>query len=71
HSNKPLISKILPQQHMPYLPDRPPIHIILNPLPLPSPINIPQLLQLHLRIPPKNLPIHLPSPLFHAPNHHH
>ncbi|WP_398572968.1 hypothetical protein, partial [Staphylococcus epidermidis] len=34
-------------------------------------MNIPQLLQLHLPIPPKNLPIHVPSPLFHPPNHHH
>ncbi|WP_398572920.1 hypothetical protein, partial [Staphylococcus epidermidis] len=51
HRNKPLISNILPEQHIPYLPHRPPIHIILNPLPLPSPINIPQVLQLHLAMP--------------------
>ncbi|WP_398570960.1 hypothetical protein, partial [Staphylococcus aureus] len=70
HPNKALISNIVPQQHIPYLPDPPPIGIILNPLPLPSPINIPQLLHLHLPIPPKNLPIHLPSPLFHRPNDH-
>ncbi|WP_145438233.1 hypothetical protein, partial [Staphylococcus saprophyticus] len=71
HPNKRVISKLLPQQHIPYLPHPTPIHIIFNPLPLPSPMNIAQLLQLHLPIPPKNLPIHLPSPLFHGPNDQH
>ena len=48
HGNKGVISRILPEEDMPYLPDGTPIDIMLNPLGVPSRMNIGQVLELHL-----------------------
>lgn len=48
HGNKGVISKILPEEDMPYLPDGTPIDIMLNPLGVPSRMNIGQVLELHM-----------------------
>src|SRR5206468_9222498 len=48
HGNKGVISKILPEEDMPFLPDGTPIDIILNPLGVPSRMNIGQILETHL-----------------------
>ncbi|WP_369015207.1 hypothetical protein, partial [Paenibacillus xylanexedens] len=71
HPNKRRLPPILPQQHIPFFPHPTPLQILLNPLPLPSPINIAQVLQLHFPIPPIQLPIHLPTPLFDEANDYH
>ena len=49
HGNKGVISRILPEEDMPYLPDGTPVDIMLNPLGVPSRMNIGQVLELHLR----------------------
>ena len=48
HGNKGVISRILPEEDMPYLPDGTPVDIMLNPLGVPSRMNIGQVLELHL-----------------------
>ena len=48
HGNKGVISNVLPQEDMPYLADGTPVEIVLNPLGVPSRMNIGQLLELHL-----------------------
>jgi DNA-directed RNA polymerase subunit beta len=48
HGNKGVISRVLPQEDMPYLADGTPVDIVLNPLGVPSRMNIGQLLELHL-----------------------
>ena len=48
HGNKGVIAKILPQEDMPFLPDGTPVDIILNPLGVPSRMNIGQILETHL-----------------------
>jgi len=64
HGNKGVISKVLPEEDMPYLPDGTPIDIMLNPLGVPSRMNIGQVLELHLGMAAKNLGIHVASPVF-------
>ncbi|MEB8124988.1 DNA-directed RNA polymerase subunit beta [Staphylococcus succinus] len=64
HGNKGVISKIVPEEDMPYLPDGTPIDIMLNPLGVPSRMNIGQVLELHLGMAAKNLGIHVASPVF-------
>ena len=59
HGNKGVISKIVPEEDMPYLPDGRPIDIMLNPLGVPSRMNIGQVLELHLGMAAKNLGIHV------------
>ncbi len=48
HGNKGVVAKILPQEDMPFLPDGTPVDIILNPLGVPSRMNIGQILETHL-----------------------
>ena len=48
HGNKGVISRILPEEDMPFLPDGTPLQIVLNPLGVPSRMNIGQVLELHL-----------------------
>ncbi len=48
HGNKGVISKILPEEDMPFLPDGTPVDIVLNPLGVPSRMNIGQILETHL-----------------------
>ncbi len=64
HGNKGVISLVLPQEDMPYLPDGTPVDIMLNPQGVPSRMNIGQLLELHLGMAAKKLKIHIASPTF-------
>ncbi|WP_423408717.1 DNA-directed RNA polymerase subunit beta [Heyndrickxia sp. MSNUG] len=64
HGNKGVISKILPEEDMPYLPDGTPVDIMLNPLGVPSRMNIGQVLELHLGMAARYLGIHVASPVF-------
>ena len=68
HGNKGVISKILPEEDMPYLPDGRPIDIMLNPLGVPSRMNIGQVLELHLGMAAKEMGIHVASPVFDGAN---
>ncbi len=64
HGNKGVISRILPEEDMPYLPDGTPVDIMLNPLGVPSRMNIGQVLELHLGMAARQLGIHVASPVF-------
>ncbi|OZI13144.1 DNA-directed RNA polymerase subunit beta [Bacillaceae bacterium SAS-127] len=64
HGNKGVISRILPEEDMPFLPDGTPIDIMLNPLGVPSRMNIGQVLELHLGMAARYLGIHVATPVF-------
>lgn len=64
HGNKGVISRILPEEDMPYMPDGTPVDIMLNPLGVPSRMNIGQVLELHLGMAARVLGIHVASPVF-------
>src|SRR5690625_1979120 len=64
HGNKGVISKILPEEDMPFMPDGTPIDIMLNPLGVPSRMNIGQVFELHLGMAAKKLGLHVASPVF-------
>ena len=64
HGNKGVISLILPQEDMPYLPDGRPVDIVLNPQGVPSRMNIGQILELHLGMAGKKLGIKYATPVF-------
>ena len=64
HGNKGVISLILPEEDMPYLPDGTPVDIMLNPLGVPSRMNIGQVLELHLGMACKKLGVHVATPVF-------
>jgi DNA-directed RNA polymerase subunit beta len=64
HGNKGVISKILPVEDMPFLADGTPIDIMLNPLGVPSRMNIGQVLEIHLGMAAKQLGIHIATPVF-------
>ena len=64
HGNKGVIAKILPEEDMPYLPDGTPVDVILNPLGVPSRMNVGQVLETHLGWAAKELGIHVASPVF-------
>lgn len=64
HGNKGVISRILPEEDMPYMPDGTPIDIMLNPLGVPSRMNIGQVLEMHLGMAARQLGIHVASPVF-------
>ncbi|WP_025725644.1 DNA-directed RNA polymerase subunit beta [Acholeplasma granularum] len=64
HGNKGVISKILPREDMPYLADGTYVDIMLNPLGVPSRMNIGQILEIHLGIAAKKLNIKVASPVF-------
>ncbi|MCK9235500.1 MAG: DNA-directed RNA polymerase subunit beta [Acholeplasmataceae bacterium] len=64
HGNKGVISRILPKEDMPYMADGTPIDIMLNPLGVPSRMNIGQILEIHLGIAAKNLGIKIATPVF-------
>ena len=64
HGNKGVISLILPQEDMPYMADGRPVDILLNPLGVPSRMNIGQILEMHLGAAAKNLNIHVVTPAF-------
>ena len=64
HGNKGVISLILPEEDMPYLPDGTPVDVMLNPLGVPSRMNIGQVLELHLGMAAKKLGVHFATPVF-------
>lgn len=64
HGNKGVISKILPEEDMPFLPDGTPVDIMLNPLGVPSRMNIGQVFELHLGMAARLLGIHVATPVF-------
>ncbi|CDQ41430.1 MULTISPECIES: DNA-directed RNA polymerase subunit beta [Virgibacillus] len=64
HGNKGVISKILPEEDMPFLPDGTPIDIMLNPLGVPSRMNIGQVFELHLGMAARALGLHVATPVF-------
>ena len=68
HGNKGVISLILPSEDMPYLADGTPIDILLNPLGVPSRMNIGQILEMHLGAAAKKLNIHVATPVFSGAN---
>ena len=68
HGNKGVISKILPVEDMPYMEDGTPIDIMLNPLGVPSRMNIGQVLEVHLGMAAKSLGIKIATPVFDGVN---
>ncbi len=68
HGNKGVISRILPESDMPYLPDGTPIDVMLNPLGVPSRMNIGQVLEMHLGMAARSLGVHMASPVFDGAN---
>ncbi len=68
HGNKGVISLILPSEDMPYTADGEPIDILLNPLGVPSRMNIGQILEMHLGIAAKELGIYVATPVFSGAN---
>ena len=64
HGNKGVISKILPQEDMPYLPDGTPVDVILTPMGIPSRMNLGQVLEMHLGLAARDLGIKFATPVF-------
>ena len=64
HGNKGVVSRILPEEDMPFLPDGTPLQIVLNPLGVPSRMNIGQILELHLGMAAKSLGWNIATPVF-------
>jgi DNA-directed RNA polymerase subunit beta len=70
HGNKGVISRILPEEDMPYLPDGTPVDIVLNPLGVPSRMNVGQILETHLGWAGKVLGLHFATPVFDGATEH-
>ncbi|MBQ2841077.1 MAG: DNA-directed RNA polymerase subunit beta [Oscillospiraceae bacterium] len=68
HGNKGVVSRILPQEDMPFLPDGTPLDIVLNPLGVPSRMNIGQVLEVHLGYAAKKLGWKVATPVFDGAN---
>ena len=68
HGNKGVISLILPEEDMPYLPDGRPVDILLNPLGVPSRMNIGQILEMHLGYAAQSLDCYMATPVFDGAN---
>ena len=64
HGNKGVVSRIMPEEDMPFLPDGTPVDIMLNPLGVPSRMNIGQVLELHLGMAARELGIYIATPVF-------
>ncbi len=64
HGNKGVISRVLPEEDMPFLPDGRPLQICLNPLGVPSRMNIGQVLEVHLGLAASKLGWHIATPVF-------
>jgi DNA-directed RNA polymerase subunit beta len=68
HGNKGVVAKVVPIEDMPYLPDGTPLDIILNPLGVPSRMNVGQILETHLGWAAKLLGFHVATPVFDGAN---
>ena len=68
HGNKGVISRILPEEDMPFLPDGTPLEIVLNPLGVPSRMNIGQVLEVHMGLAAKKLGWNVATPVFDGAN---
>ncbi|MGS0765766.1 DNA-directed RNA polymerase subunit beta [Syntrophomonas curvata] len=68
HGNKGVISRILPEEDMPFLEDGTPVEIVLNPLGVPSRMNIGQILECHLGWAAKTLGVNIATPVFDGAN---
>lgn len=68
HGNKGVISRILPESDMPFMPDGTPVDVMLNPLGVPSRMNIGQVLEMHLGMAGRALGVHMASPVFDGAN---
>ncbi len=68
HGNKGVISRILPEEDMPFMPDGTPLEIVLNPLGVPSRMNIGQVLEVHLGLAMKEMGYHIATPVFDPAN---
>lgn len=66
HGNKGVISRILPEEDMPFLPNGEPVEIVLNPLSVPSRMNIGQVLETHLGMAAKALGLYVETPVFNG-----
>ena len=66
HGNKGVVSRVLPQEDMPFLPDGTPLDIVLNPLGVPSRMNIGQVLEVHLGYAAKTLGWKVATPIFNG-----
>jgi DNA-directed RNA polymerase subunit beta len=64
HGNKGVVSTVMPEEDMPSLPDGTPVDIVLNPLGVPSRMNIGQVLETHLGWAARALGIHVATPVF-------
>ncbi|HSG05120.1 MAG TPA: DNA-directed RNA polymerase subunit beta, partial [Nitrospiria bacterium] len=64
HGNKGVVARILPEEDMPYLPDGTPVQVVLNPLGVPSRMNVGQILETHLGWAAQALGIHISTPVF-------
>ncbi len=64
HGNKGVVSRILPEEDMPFLPDGTPVDIVLNPLGVPSRMNVGQILETHLGWAAQALGVHIGTPVF-------
>src|SRR5204862_5357512 len=64
HGNKGVIARIVPQEDMPYMPDGTPVEIVLNPLGVPSRMNVGQILETHLGWAARSLGLHFSTPVF-------
>ena len=70
HGNKGVVSRVLPVEDMPYLPNGRPLDIVLNPLGVPSRMNIGQVLELHLSLAARALGFNVSTPIFEGADEH-
>ena len=68
HGNKGVVSRVLPVEDMPYLPNGRPLDIVLNPLGVPSRMNIGQVLEIHISLAAKALGFNVATPIFNGAN---
>ncbi|MBW7995798.1 MAG: DNA-directed RNA polymerase subunit beta [Candidatus Glassbacteria bacterium] len=66
HGNKGIVAKIVPEEDMPFLPDGTPVEIVLNPLGVPSRMNVGQILETHLGYAARLLGMDVETPVFHG-----
>ncbi|MFD1428231.1 DNA-directed RNA polymerase subunit beta [Kroppenstedtia sanguinis] len=64
HGNKGVIARVLPEEDMPFLPDGTPVEVVLNPLGVPSRMNIGQVLEVHLGMAARQMGLHMATPVF-------